>query len=183
MTSPISEAAVPVAQITLDQVGLTDDLQRSRGAVTYCSWYPTPAPCPDVDHGHGPAGESVRHRLLRRHAAGRRWVHHLATYTTTQTDLDAGHVYNKGTVTGSTSTGATVSDTSEVTVSATQNPNITVEKSTTTGAFAGPGSVVTFSYLVRNTGNVSLQGVSVVDPMPGLSPLSCPTTQLAVGNR
>ena len=183
VTSPISEAAVSVAQITLIKSASPTTFSAVGARVTYSFLVSNTGTVPLTSI-------TVTDPLANLSAIDCSGVTQLgvggsitctATYTTTQTDLDAGHVYNKGTVTGSTSTGATVSDTSEVTVSATQNPNITVEKSTTTGAFAGPGSVVTFSYLVRNTGNVSLQGVSVVDPMPGLSPLSCPTTQLAVG--
>ena len=41
------------------------------------------------------------------------------------------------------------------------------------------GTKVTYSYLVINTGNVTVTGVRVVDPMTGLSAVTCPTTSLA----
>jgi hypothetical protein len=41
------------------------------------------------------------------------------------------------------------------------------------------GSTVTYSFLVTNTGNVTLTSVAVTDPLPGLSAISCPGTTLA----
>lgn len=42
------------------------------------------------------------------------------------------------------------------------------------------GQIITYSYVVTNTGNVALDPISVTDPMPGLSAISCPATSLAV---
>jgi uncharacterized repeat protein (TIGR01451 family) len=52
-------------------------------------------------------------------------------------------------------------------------------KSASTMMFTGPGTVVTYSYKVTNTGNVTLTNVKLTDPMPGLSAVTCPTTTLA----
>ena len=41
------------------------------------------------------------------------------------------------------------------------------------------GTPVTYSYKVTNTGNVTLNPVTVTDPMAGLSAISCPSTTLA----
>ena len=43
------------------------------------------------------------------------------------------------------------------------------------------GQPVTYSFLVRNTGNVTLDGVVVSDPLPGLSAVTCPVATLAPG--
>ena len=40
------------------------------------------------------------------------------------------------------------------------------------------GTLVTYSYLVTNTGNVTLNPVTVTDPMTGLSSIDCPATSL-----
>ncbi len=39
--------------------------------------------------------------------------------------------------------------------------------------------LVTYSFVVTNTGNVTLTDVMVTDPMPGLSAVTCPSTTLA----
>ena len=46
-------------------------------------------------------------------------------------------------------------------------------KSANITSFAAPGTVVTYSYRVSNIGNQTLDPVSVTDPMPGLSAVSC----------
>ena len=40
------------------------------------------------------------------------------------------------------------------------------------------GTLITYSYNVTNSGNVTLDPVKVTDPMPGLSAISCPDTSL-----
>ena len=62
---------------------------------------------------------------------------------------------------------------------ADQRPAITVVKSANVASYSGPGVLVTYSYLVTNSGNVTLTSVNVVDPLPGLSTISCPITALA----
>ena len=42
-----------------------------------------------------------------------------------------------------------------------------------------PGDTLTYSFLVTNTGNVTLSDVTVTDPHTGLSAISCPATVLA----
>ena len=39
--------------------------------------------------------------------------------------------------------------------------------------FSAAGTLVTYSYKVTNTGNVTLTSVQVTDPMPGLSAIQC----------
>ena len=115
-----------------------------------------------------------------------------ATYTTTQANVDAGGITNTATATGTTpSVGAlstaavtaqaqeTVTAMSSVTIPATQAPGLALVKSANVAAFATAGTKVTYSYLVINTGNVTVTGVRVVDPMTGLSAVTCPTTSLA----
>ncbi len=99
-----------------------------------------------------------------------------ATYTTTQTDVDNGAITNQGTATGTTPSDSTVSDVSSLSVPATQNPGISLAKSASVTAFSAAGQPITYSYLVTNSGNVTLNPVVVTDPMPGLPPLSCPDT-------
>jgi uncharacterized repeat protein (TIGR01451 family) len=104
-----------------------------------------------------------------------------ATYTTIQADIDAGAIHNTGTATGTPPTGANVTDSSSATVPATQSPAISIVKSASVPNFSTPGTLVTYSYLVKNTGNVTLHSVGVADPMTGLSSITCPSSTLMPG--
>jgi uncharacterized repeat protein (TIGR01451 family) len=106
-----------------------------------------------------------------------------ATYVTTQADVDSGSVPNSATAQGNPPGSDTpkVSPPSAVTVPATQNPALTVEKSAAPGKFSGPGQTIRYSFLVTNTGNVTLTEVAVNDPLAGLSAVSCPEPTLHVG--
>jgi uncharacterized repeat protein (TIGR01451 family) len=102
-----------------------------------------------------------------------------ATYTTTQADVDAGSIVNNGRASGQPPTGAPVTATDSVTIPATLTPGMSLSKSANVSSFTGPGVHVTYTYKVTNTGNVTLDPVSVADPAPGLSAITCPDTALA----
>jgi uncharacterized repeat protein (TIGR01451 family) len=112
-----------------------------------------------------------------------------ATYTVTVADLDHGTLADTATATGTDSAdGQTVTTpTSSVILPAVQAPAVTVAKSSTTAAVTHAGQVVPYSFLVTNTGNVTVTGVKVTDTVTapsdpaGLSPVSCPGTPLAPG--
>ena len=108
-----------------------------------------------------------------------------ATYATTQADLDAGGVTNTASATATIPGGGTVTSTGSdsVTVPAVQNPAMDMTKTAPVvapGAFA-PGLVVPYTYVVTNTGNVSLTAqIQVTDDKIG-APFNCGTPPLAVG--
>jgi uncharacterized repeat protein (TIGR01451 family) len=102
-----------------------------------------------------------------------------ATYTTTQADVDAGSISNTGTASGTPPTGSAVTATSSLTIPASDAPAVSVVKSASVANYSAPGIAITYSYKVTNTGNVDLTAVSVTDPQPGLSPISCPSASLA----
>ena len=104
-----------------------------------------------------------------------------ATYVVTQADVDAGSIANTATVSGTPPIGSPVSDVDSVTVTATSSPSLTVGKTVDQATVAAAGETITYSFEVTNTGNVTLSGVSVSDPLPGLSAMSCPSTTLAPG--
>jgi hypothetical protein len=60
-----------------------------------------------------------------------------------------------------------------------ENPALSVEKSSTTTSLSAPGTV-NYSYLVTNTGNVTLTGISLSDNNDN-DDMSCPETTLAAG--
>ena len=112
-----------------------------------------------------------------------------ASYTTTQADVDAGGITNTGTAFGTpvnagsqgsgAGAGKPVAAQSTLTIPAVQTPAIGIVKSADISSFSAPGTLVSYSYLVTNTGNVDLGSVTVSDPMANLSPVSCPATTLA----
>jgi uncharacterized repeat protein (TIGR01451 family) len=102
-----------------------------------------------------------------------------ATYVTTQADVDRGWLKNTGTATGTSAQNTTVSAKSSWFIPAIQSPAITIVKSANVTSFKAPGTKVTYSYKVTNTGNVTLSPVVVFDPMDRLSAMSCPSTSLA----
>ncbi|HLP70119.1 MAG TPA: choice-of-anchor D domain-containing protein, partial [Rhizobium sp.] len=94
-----------------------------------------------------------------------------ATYTPTQADIDAGRVENTATGTGTPPSGPPIeSPPDTVTVPPEQAPGMTIEKSGTLNdadgdGFIDLGETISYSFLVRNTGNVTLTNVTVDDPM------------------
>ena len=108
-------------------------------------------------------------------------------HTVTQAEFDAGPLTNIATADGESPLGTNVSDTDTQTVNFTQTPGISIDKTSalTTDAdgdgVVSAGDTLTYSYLVTNDGDVTLNNVTVTDPHPGLSVIDCPATTLAVG--
>jgi hypothetical protein len=102
-----------------------------------------------------------------------------ATHTTTQADVNAGHITNTATVTGHPPTGPPVTDAASDTVTAIHAPGIELEKSAFPTEYAVPGEVITYTYTVVNTGNVALHGIALTDDKFGA--VTCPETALAPG--
>jgi uncharacterized repeat protein (TIGR01451 family) len=98
-----------------------------------------------------------------------------ATYTVTQADVDAGAVTNTATATGTPPEGSPPltppTDTDEVPI--VREPALTLVKSAEPATATAAGDVITYSFLVTNTGNVTLTGVTVSDPLVGLTPIDC----------
>ncbi len=88
-----------------------------------------------------------------------------ATYTLTQADLDHGSVADSATATGTPPSGTPItSSPSTATVTATQTPALTVVKSvTSTGPYNTVGQTVTYQFVAKNTGNVTLTTVGIND--------------------
>ena len=75
-----------------------------------------------------------------------------------------------------------ISNTDSETVLALSNPSIGLAKSANPTTVTAAGQMVTYSFVVTNTGNVTLAGVSVSDPLPGLTSINCPVSTLAPGS-
>jgi uncharacterized repeat protein (TIGR01451 family) len=90
-------------------------------------------------------------------------------YQVTQDDLDNGSIYNLATTTASDTNGDPVSDDDEQTIFAIQNPSILLEKSAFPKTYSTAGEEVEYTFVVTNTGNVTLSNVEVNDPLFGLN--------------
>ena len=97
-----------------------------------------------------------------------------ATYTVTQADVDAGHIDNTATVAGTDPNHQPVTGSDSATVTTHQaagrraSPRARRRRS---GVVAG--TTVTYTLTGTNTGDVTLHGVTVTDPMTGLSAIDC----------
>ena len=83
-----------------------------------------------------------------------------ATYTITQADLNSGSVTNVATA----HAGGTNSNQDTETVNAAQTPALTLVKTATPQTYDSVGDVISYGFLVTNSGNVSLAGpVTITD--------------------
>ncbi|POH59317.1 hypothetical protein CVS28_07535 [Arthrobacter glacialis] len=97
-----------------------------------------------------------------------------AKYTVTQDDLDSGAIVNTASTTGTPPRGtepivAVPSNT--LTTPAVQKPAMTVLKSAKQKTFEKAGQTLEFSFLVSNTGNVTLTNATVTDARIGVDKL------------
>lgn len=113
----------------------------------------------DVSYGAWPAGAGM--------LAPGQSVTATASYTLTQADLDAGIVSNTATATGTPPHGPVVSDKDTFDLPLVNGPAISLVK---TGVVHG--DTITFTFVVTNTGNVSLTSVSIADELRGLSAIT-----------
>ena len=100
------------------------------------------------------------------------------TYTLTQNDVNAGHVSNTANVIGTPPAGVdppAATDSTDTPIAA--SPAITLDKQAGTRTGNTAGSTIPYTFIVTNTGNVTLDQVSVADPRVG--PVVCPLTVLA----
>ncbi|MGK9055390.1 DUF7507 domain-containing protein [Neorhizobium petrolearium] len=94
-----------------------------------------------------------------------------ATYTPTQAEIDAGRVENTATSTGTPPSGPPIeSPPDTVVVPPDLTPGLTTDKTGRLNDADGdglldPGETITYSFLVRNTGAVTLTGVTPNDPL------------------
>ena len=103
------------------------------------------------------------------------------SYTVTQADVDAGSITNNASASGNSPLGPVSSAGTNVTVNAVQTPSLALTKSSGTPSFSSPGQTIDYSYLVSNTGNVTVGGIYISDDHILSNSISCPITTLAPG--
>ena len=98
-----------------------------------------------------------------------------AEHTVTQAEMDAGgNLVNH--VTASSAEAPNAIDSLSIPI--TQTKTMTVAKSSTTADVTAAGQIVPYSYLLTNTGNITLTGISLSDDNTDAAPV-CGTTTLA----
>jgi uncharacterized repeat protein (TIGR01451 family) len=101
-------------------------------------------------------------------------------HTTTEEDVEAGHIHNVVTVTGRDPEGMIVDDNADATVTHIPGPGIQIEKVAFPTQYAVPGEVITYTYRVVNTGAVTLRDVALTDSR--LGGVTCPSSVLEPGH-
>jgi uncharacterized repeat protein (TIGR01451 family) len=108
-----------------------------------------------------------------------------ATYTVSQADMDAGTIADTATVSGTNGKTTTTSPGSGASVSATQSPSLSLLKTANVSKVSQVGQQVIYSFAVKNTGNVTVNAITINDvqqaPSLGssLTGLNCPNASLA----
>ncbi|WP_157749652.1 DUF11 domain-containing protein [Jatrophihabitans sp. GAS493] len=130
-----------------------------------------------------PAGPPVIASCPQRSIAPAAQITCSATYTATQTDIDHGSIVNTATASAQTPAGLTItSPPSTSTVTVAQNAELTLVKSVSRSTVTEPGQVLTYTFTVTNTGNVSVGAIAIDDPMfAGAAAPACSVTSLAPG--
>jgi gliding motility-associated-like protein/uncharacterized repeat protein (TIGR01451 family) len=117
-----------------------------------------------------------------------------AQYTITQADVDAGEVVNSATATGQDPNGTAVTDTSDsgnpvddtgagnddTVTPLDPNPEITFVK-TSQALGTDLGDTILYTFTVTNTGNVTVDNVTVTDPVLGVVDLPVTPSTLGAG--
>ncbi|MCW8981239.1 MAG: Ig-like domain-containing protein, partial [Altibacter sp.] len=123
------------------------------------------------------------------------WVY-TATYAITQADIDAGQVTNQATAEGTAPDATVVTDLSDDDSVLENDPTVTVVCQNASIALIKEGSlppnpdqgggcpvegdIITYTFTVVNTGNLTLDNVMITDPLPGIVLVGGPIT-LPVG--
>ncbi|MER5268828.1 WD40 repeat domain-containing protein [Actinosynnema sp. NPDC002837] len=108
-----------------------------------------------------------------------------APYTLTQADIDAGLVENTATTTGTPPTGDPVTDEDTTSTPVHGQGGLALEKNSSGvtdrngNGVTDPGDVITYTFSVTNEGTVTLDPVTVTDPVVGA--VTCPASRLGPG--
>ncbi|GMA21121.1 hypothetical protein GCM10025862_31420 [Arsenicicoccus piscis] len=109
------------------------------------------------------------------------------TYVLKQADIDARQVLNTATASGTPPSGADVNAPASATVTLAEKPLLELDKRAGTVVDANSsgvvdaGDTVLYTFVVTNTGNVTLGSVTYDDPVAGISNLACGSGPLAPG--
>ncbi|MGL6160989.1 DUF7507 domain-containing protein, partial [Microbulbifer sp.] len=101
------------------------------------------------------------------------------THTITQAEVDAGTVDNTATASGTDPGSNPVSANDSTSTALSASPALSLDKSAADSGYAAVGDTINYSYLVTNTGNVTVGDIAVSDDK--IPSVDCPATVLAPG--
>ena len=102
-------------------------------------------------------------------------------HTVTQADVDAGTITNTATASAIDASSTPITDTARAAVvGPAPSPALSIVKSTTADRYYAAGNVIPYTFLVTNTGNVTITAVAVEDTQL-VTPATCPDTTLVPG--
>ncbi|MEZ5789433.1 MAG: hypothetical protein R3D34_01050 [Nitratireductor sp.] len=96
-----------------------------------------------------------------------------ASYAVTQADIDAGGVFQNVATFSSTPTGPIASNIALTSV--VQSPSLSITKTADDTTDVIAGQVVTYSYVVTNTGNITIDNIAISDSHSGSGPAPVPS--------
>ena len=104
------------------------------------------------------------------------------TYKVTQADVDAGQIENTATATGKDPKGTDVTGTASKTVTTVNaDPKMTVTKTADPTSGLKVGQTVTYTITATNSGNVTINGLTVADALEGVEIGTLDVTSIAPG--
>ncbi|MBE7163629.1 MAG: DUF11 domain-containing protein, partial [Williamsia herbipolensis] len=139
-----------------------------------------------VDTLTAPAGPEITPSCPVTSLAPQQSVTCTADYRVTADDIDNGAIDNSAVATGATGAGTAVTSTpSTATIGVIAQPAIELVKTATPQDLDGDGNLgagdtITYTFAVRNTGNVTLSMIGIADPLAGA--VNCPADPLAAGD-
>jgi gliding motility-associated-like protein len=98
-----------------------------------------------------------------------------STYRITQNDLNNGRVDNTARA-RTLYNGTTLTDEASASVTGNQRPELRITKSARERNYTAPGEVIHYTFTVTNTGNVTLTGVTIDDPIADVACANDPFT-------
>jgi uncharacterized repeat protein (TIGR01451 family) len=120
----------------------------------------------------GPSGDGG---TVGQFGIGETWTY-TATFAATQTHIDNGNDLVNTVSVSSTQTAPAV-QTAQATTVVTKSPSFTISKAANTAGPVNAGQVITYTYTVRNTGNISINNVGISDVHNGTGTLPVPGTE------
>lgn len=104
-----------------------------------------------------------------------------ASARVTQSDLDAGRMEDTATANGTLGQSTITSAPNSFIVEARQLPGISIFVTAGVAYYTGTGQPIPYTFLVENSGNVTLRDISILTSLHGLSSVQCPERALEPG--
>src|SRR5215475_3949847 len=101
------------------------------------------------------------------------------SYTTTSADVTNGSVTNTATAHGTPTAGTLADATAQATINLLAQPSWKLVKTPSPSTYTAAGQLINYSYTLTNTGNVTINSITVSDNK--IASVSCPVSTLAPG--